>query len=240
MAPRYAIYHVPPADAALTRFGATMLGYDAFAAKDLDHPPATSAFPDWHALTSDPRKYGFHATLKAPFLLRDAASETDLIAAFDRFVATPRALPVIVPVVRAIGSFIAVVPDTPVAALTQLAADSVRDLEDVRAPLSAYDRERRLKSPLTPRQIEHLDQWGYPYVFEEFRFHMTLTGSLPAEKRATVLPFLQAEFAKLALVKAEIGHVAIFKQSNSDQRFTVLRHAKLKATFEGQIGAQSS
>ena len=230
MAVRYAIYHAAPADAALTRFGATMLGYDAFATKDLDHPAATSAFPDWHALTADPRKYGFHATLKAPFLLRDGASEADLVAAFDRFVTTPRALPVIAPVVRAIGSFIAVVPDTPVAALSQLADDSVRDFENVRAPLSAYDRERRLKSPLTSRQIEHLDRWGYPYVFEEFRFHMTLTGSLPAEKRATVLPFLQAEFAKLGLKSMTVGHVAIFHQASSDQRFTVRRHAGLSAS----------
>jgi putative phosphonate metabolism protein len=227
MAARYAIYHVAPAAAALTRFGATMLGYDAFAGNDLDPPTATRVFPDWHALTADPRKYGFHATLKAPFLLRDGASEADLIAAFDRFATTPRTLPVITPVVRAISNFIAVIPEAPVAALSQLADDSVRDFEDLRAPLSAYDRERRLKSPLTPRQIEHLDRWGYPYVFEEFRFHMTLTGSLPAAKRESVLPFLQAEFAKLGLASTEIAHAAIFKQPSSDERFAVLRHAAL-------------
>ena len=230
MAPRYAIYHAPPVDAALTRFGATMLGYDAFAATDLKQPArATTAFADWHALTADPRKYGFHATLKAPFRLRDGASEADLVAAFDRFVATPRAIPEIVPVVRAIGSFIAVVPEAPVAALSRLADDCVRDFEELRAPLSAHDRARRLKSPLTPRQIEHVDRWGYPYVFEEFRFHMTLTGGLPADKRETVLPFLQGEFARLHLASAEIGHVAVFKQASSDARFTVLRHAALKA-----------
>ena len=229
MAPRYAIYHVPPAEAAFTRFGATLLGYDAFAAKDLAQPSnATSKFADWHALTADPRKYGFHATLKAPFLLREGASEADLVAAFDRFVATPRALPVITPAVRAIGSFIAVVPDAPVTALGQLADDSVQDFEPLRAPLSAYDRERRLKSPLTPRQIEHLDRWGYPYVFEEFRFHMTLTGSLPAEKREAVLPFLQAEFSTLAMTSMPIAHIAIFKQASSDQRFTVLKHGTLR------------
>ena len=229
MAARYAIYHVAPANAAVTRFGATHLGYDAFAAKDLDFPPpATQNFTDWRELTADPRKYGFHATLKAPFLLRDGTSEADLVAALDRFVATPRAIPSIVPVVRAIGSFIAVIPEKPVAALAQLADDCVQDFEPLRAPLSAYDRERRLKSPLTPRQIEHLDAWGYPYVFEEFRFHMTLTGSLPAEKRQAVLPFLQGEFAKLGLATMSIGHVGIFRQAASDQRFVVLRHAPLR------------
>ena len=47
-----------------------------------------------------------------------------------------------------------------------------------RAPLSAADRERRIKAKLSPRQIELMDQWGYPYVLDEYRFHMTLTGAL--------------------------------------------------------------
>jgi putative phosphonate metabolism protein len=227
---RYAIYHVPPADAPFTRFGAALVGYDAFAPKDLAHPPqATSAFADWHQLTADPRKYGFHATLKAPFLLKDGATEADLIESFDRFVATPRTIPVITPVVRAISGFIAVVPETPTPALSQLADDCVTEFEPLRAPLSDHDRQRRLKSPLTPRQIEHLDRWGYPYVFEEFRFHMTLTGSLPGEKRAAVLPFLQTEFAQLDLASHAIGEIAIFRQASSEARFTVLRHAALRA-----------
>lgn len=228
--PRYAIYHVPPADAALYRFGAALLGYDAFEPRDLEHPPqALNAFADWHELTADPRKYGFHATLKAPFLLKDGASEADLVAAFDRFAATPREIPVIAPVVRSIGSFIAVVPDAAVAALAKLADDCVTAFDPLRAPLTAHDRQRRLKSPLTPRQIEHLDRWGYPYVFEEFRFHMTLTGSLPAAKREVVLPFLQGEFAKLGLTSLAVGHIALLRQDAGDARFVVIRHVALRA-----------
>lgn len=227
--PRYAIYHVPPAEAALYRFGAALLAYDAFTARDLDHPPqSVAAFPDWHDLTADPRKYGFHATLKAPFLLKDGETEAGLCNAFNEFVAVPREIPAIVPVVRAIGSFIAVVPDEPVAPLAKLADDSVRAFETFRAPLTEHDRQRRLKSPLTARQIELLDRWGYPYVFEEFRFHMTLTGSLPVEKRDRALPSLQSEFAKLGLAAHAIDHVALFRQDSSNARFVVIRHATLK------------
>jgi putative phosphonate metabolism protein len=227
---RYAIYHVPAADAALYRFGAALVGYDVFGPEDLKQPPqALAAFADWHELTADPRRYGFHATLKAPFLLADGQTEANLCKAFDRFAQIPREVPRISPVVRAIGSFIAVVPDVAVAALTKLADDCVTDFEAFRAPLTDHDRQRRLKSPLTPRQVEHLDRWGYPYVFEEFRFHMTLTGSLPAAKRDAVLPFLQGEFAKLGLASHAIGHVALLRQENSDARFVVLRHAALKA-----------
>lgn len=228
--PRYAIYYVPAADAALYRFGAALVGYDAFAARDLDHPPqALQTFGDWHAQTADPRKYGFHATLKAPFLLKDGESEAGLGEAFDRFARTPRVIPVIAPIVRAIGSFIAIVPDAAVKPLAQLADDCVTAFEPYRAPLTAHDRQRRLKSPLTPRQIAHLDRWGYPYVFEEFRFHMTLTGSLPAATRDAVLPFLQGEFARLGLASLAVGHVALLRQEGTEARFVVLRHAALRA-----------
>jgi putative phosphonate metabolism protein len=228
--PRYAIYHVPARDAALYRFGATLLAYDAFAASDVEHPrQALAAFADWHDLTADPRKYGFHATLKAPFLLKEGETEAALCTAFDSFVTEPRGIPEISPVVRAIGSFIAVVPDAPVAPLIRLADDAVHAFEPFRAPLTEHDRQRRLKSPLTARQIELLDRWGYPYVFEEFRFHMTLTGSLPADKRDRVLPFLQGEFAKLGLASHPISHVALLRQDNSGAQFVIIRHAALKA-----------
>ena len=68
--PRYAIYYVPAPDSDLDRFGAQLLGYDAFSGEDLPLPDGIlPAAPDWHDLTSDPRKYGFHATLKAPMSL---------------------------------------------------------------------------------------------------------------------------------------------------------------------------
>ena len=57
---------------------------------------------------------------------------------------------------------------------------------------------------------------------------MTLTGSLPAEKRDAVLPFLQGEFAKLGLASHAIGHVALLRQEDNNARFVVLRHAALR------------
>jgi len=89
--PRYAVYFVPPACSDLYRFGARLLGYDCYSGEDLGHPPDIGLdAPAWEELTHEPRQYGFHATLKAPFRLLSPFSETDLVAEFDRFAALPR------------------------------------------------------------------------------------------------------------------------------------------------------
>ena len=112
--------------------------------------------------------------------LAPGKTEAELLAACEAFARTPRPIPVISPVVGSISGFIAVVPAEPSAELERLAADCVSEFDAFRAPLTAEDRARRNPSMLTPRQREYLDRWGYPYVMEDFRFHMTLTGRLAA------------------------------------------------------------
>ena len=79
--PRFAIYFVPPAGTALYRFGAAVLGYDCYTGEDVERlrdSGLTQA--EWAALTAEPRRYGFHATLKAPFRLRAELDHEDLLA----------------------------------------------------------------------------------------------------------------------------------------------------------------
>lgn len=226
--PRYALYYTPDADAALTRFGAGLLGYDAFSGHELALPGDLLAqAPDWPALSADPRKYGFHATLKAPFPLPPEQDEAALIAAFDAFAKTPRDIPEIVPVVCAISGFTAVVPASPCTALSVLAQACVEAFEPFRAPMSAEDRARRKPEALTPRERDQLDRFGYPYVGDDFRFHMTLTGRLAPERAAPVLALLQQRFAALGLTTLRIDRIALFRQSDAPARFQVLRHAAL-------------
>src|SRR6202040_2558334 len=155
--------------------------------------------PDWRDLTKDPRKYGFHATLKAPMSLAPGRTEPELLAACESFAGKPRPIPVITPVVGSISGFIAVVPAEPSSEVEKLAADCTREFDSFRAPLTPADRARRNPSDLTPRQHEYLDRWGYPYVMEEFRFHMTLTGRLAAERREPVLTMLRNSFSVTGL-----------------------------------------
>jgi putative phosphonate metabolism protein len=221
--PRYAIYYAAAAGSDLARFGAQLLGYDAHSGEDLPFADGVlPSLPDWRDLTRDPRKYGFHATLKAPLTLAPGLTEAELLAACESFAATPRPIPVIRPVVDSISGFIAVVPAECPAELTQLAADCVRDFDKFRAPLTADDRARRNPSALTPRQCEHLDRWGYPYVMENFRFHMTLTGRLEAQRREPILAMLRGRFSALGLTRLAIDQIAVFRQDGADSRFRIL------------------
>lgn len=221
--PRYAIYYAPPPGTALDHFGAELLGYDAFNGDDLSFPGAIlDKAPDWRELTSDPRKYGFHATLKAPFALTPGRSEADLISACATFAATPRAIPVIAPIVGSISGFIAVIPSEPPPALIRLAADCVGAFDRFRAPLTDADRVRRNPSALTQAQRQHLDRWGYPYVMEEFRFHMTLTCRLDANSREPVLSMLRDRFAATGLDTLPIDNITLFRQDDANARFRII------------------
>ncbi|KJC60670.1 phosphonate metabolism protein [Bradyrhizobium sp. LTSPM299] len=218
--PRYAIYYASSSDSVLHRFGSTLLGYDAASGDDLPFPDGVA--PDWREVTQDPRKYGFHATLKAPMSLADGKREANLVDACAAFAGRIRRIPVIEPVVDAISGFIAVIPAKPSAELQQLAADCVRDFDAFRAPLSPEDRARRNPAKLTARQCDYLDRWGYPYVMEEFRFHMTLTGRLSDERRGPIVAALRERFAATGLTTLAIDRIALFRQDDGASRFRII------------------
>ena len=221
--PRYAIYYAAAAGSDLEHFGARLLGYDAGRGEDLPFPDEVlQAAPDWRDLTSDPRKYGFHATLKAPLPLAPGKTEAELLAACASFADTPRSIPVIRPLIDSISGFIAVVPSGYSPELERLAADCVREFDGFRAPLTPQDRARRNPSALTPRQREYLDSWGYPYVMEDFRFHMTLTGRLESGRREPILAMLRERFATLGLATLAIDRIALFRQDDAGSRFRIL------------------
>src|SRR3981189_238462 len=228
--PRYAIYYNPPPGSDLDRFGAQLLGYDAFHGDDLAFPNDIMwAAPCWGELTNDPRKYGFHATLKAPLSLAQGKTEAELLAACAAFASAPRAIPEIRPVVGSISGFIALIPAEPPPGLIQPAAGRVSEFDSFRTPLTEEDRARRNPYRLTPRQREHLDRWGYPYVMEDFRFHMTLTGRLDAGRRGPVMTMLRNRFSAVGLETFAVDRIAVFRQDDPRSRFRILDHWKLRS-----------
>ena len=227
MTARYAIYYAPPSSTDLWRFGSGILGYDAETGEDIPFPPGKPLDgPDWRCLTEEPRRYGFHGTLKAPFHLMAGVSEEALLAELRHVAGEQTSFDVPELAVALLGSFVALVPAGAQPRLDALAADCTRSLDRFREPLSAPDRARRLKVPLSERQVMQLDEWGYPYVFEDFRFHMTLTGSLPPERGEPVRAALAARYAELP-PRLQVDAVTVFRQDDGEGRFRILERVAL-------------
>ncbi|MEL6169841.1 MAG: DUF1045 domain-containing protein [Pseudomonadota bacterium] len=186
---RYAIYYTPP-EGPFSDFGASWLGWDPIAGTAVQHP-ATAEQLDIAEITARPRKYGFHGTLKAPFRLADGATRADLETAVAALAAHLR--PAFTGPLRlhSLDGFLALIPTGDTVALAEFAATVVRDLDTFRAPLSEDDLARRRAAPLTPRQDEYLVAWGYPYIMEDFRFHMTLSRRLDEATAATAKTVLE-------------------------------------------------
>ena len=130
--------------------------------------------------------------------------------------------------VALLGDFIALRPLSEDAELNRLAADCVRAFDDLRAPLSVKDRARRLSQMLTPRQHAHLDRWGYPYVLEEFRFHMTLTGAIPKSFQPRVLKALSALHRRVS-APVWIDAISLLAQPKREAPFELLQRFPLRA-----------
>lgn len=220
---RYALYYTPGPDDALSRAAAHWLGRDPHAGTLHDQPDLGWLAGDvLQALTESPRRYGFHATLKAPFSLRDGRRVDELVEHVARFAdkQPPVPLPCGLEVSR-LGPFFALVPSGEAGALDAFAAACVRTFEPFRAPLSDADLQRRRKSNLTRIQDAYLVDWGYPYVFDAFRYHMTLTGPVAESLREPMQRELSARFSEKAAAHRTIGSIALFEQPARDQPFCV-------------------
>ena len=79
--------------------------------------------------------------------------------------------------------FLALRETVPCPPLQALADACVEHLDPFRAPPSDAELARRRRANLTPRQDAMLVRWGYPYVFDTWFFHMTLTRRLTAEEK---------------------------------------------------------
>lgn len=228
---RYAVYLAPPPDSFLWSFGSRIIGYDAATGEDMD-PPDLSGFDGetWRDLTAEPRRYGFHGTLKAPFRLAPGAGEDDLVSALETLAGTHHAFELAGLEVTALGTFIALVPAIPIPALAAVAESAVAELDGLRAPLTPAEIARRKPDALSARQRGHLERYGYPYVFEDFRFHMTLTGPLKPDAQPRAFNALTDACAVAsAHLPVEVSDLCIYRQDRPDGRFRILHRAPLRA-----------
>jgi putative phosphonate metabolism protein len=224
--PRYALYFTPREGSAWWRFGARWLGRDPASGLGMTQPEIPTITRDaFRALTEAPRLYGFHATVKAPFALRASATCEALAAAVERFCAARAAFPVPRLAVARIDDFLALAPVVRESRINDLAADCVRELDAFRAPADAVELERRRRKGLSPRQDRYLEEFGYPYVLAEFRFHLTLTGPIdraPPQHVAAVRAAAEQAIARLSDEALQCDGLALFQQPEHDAPFRLV------------------
>jgi putative phosphonate metabolism protein len=239
--PRYAVYYAPPRSSALWQLAQSWLGRDCESGETLA-PPALDGVSaeDVEAATSSPRHYGFHATLKAPFRLAPGASLRRLHDSLGAFAAGRQPFQAPPLKVSAIGPFLALTLSTPSPEMESLAAAAVQDLDDLRAPLSEAELQRRLAGGLSPRQQELLRAWGYPYVLDEFRFHMTLTGPIADQGLREMLQTkLAALFRPLLADPVPVGEICLYSQDSAEIPFTLVDRFRFGAASSASVGGSA-
>lgn len=207
---RFALYYTPPPGSALDGLGRCWF-----------------AEPSTAELTAQVRIYGFHATLKAPFRLAQGRDRNELQDALAAFCAARAAVPTGRLVLAEIEGFLALVPERQTAELEALAAGCVTEFDAFREPPGERELARRRAAGLTARQDRYLLAWGYPYVLEEFRFHMTLTRRLTlaesAETRARLAPLAAPATAEPLVLDA----VSLCLQRHEGAAFEVVERLPL-------------
>lgn len=218
---RFAVYYAPSRGSVWWRAGSAWLGRDAESGEPCVAPQPEDLTRPLADLTDAPRRYGWHGTLVAPFRLAEGVTQQNVLEATRRWAHTQSsfALPV---EAATLGDFVALRPadQNGEASIGTVAASALRSLDALRARPSEADLARRLAAPLSERQRALLTEWGYPYVFDEFRFHMTLSSSLAdADERATLVAWWQAQTP--ALGPLAIDHAALFVEPAPGEPFVL-------------------
>jgi hypothetical protein len=163
----------------------------------------------------------------APFRLADAVTPNELDAALAQFARAQPACVLPGLVVRRIGAFYALVPGATAPAVHRLAEGAVEAFARFRSPLTEAEIARRRPETLTPIQRENLERWGYPYVFGEYRFHMTLTGPTEPDIRPALEQALKRWFAPVLARPVPVGQIACFVEDRTGAPFRVWRRHRL-------------
>jgi putative phosphonate metabolism protein len=227
---RYGIYFAPGTGAALHEAGSCWLGRDAVDGRTLDpRLPAEMQYEPWRRATESPRRYGFHATLKPPFRLAEGATLEELRAALRDFAGKHKAFQAPALKVAKLGRFIALTLAEPDGMLSQLASESVRVFEPFRAPATEQELALRMHNSLSPRERQHVMRWGYPYVFDAWKFHMSLTGPLSPPELPPLETHLRERFEPFSQQPLRVDSVSIFYEPQPGAPFRLIDRVALEA-----------
>ncbi|MFI4999087.1 MAG: DUF1045 domain-containing protein [Reyranellales bacterium] len=221
---RYALYYAPPPEEGLAVAASQWLGWNPDTGRGRALPRVSGFDPERLAeIVAEPRLYGFHGTLKPPIALVDGATERDFLDAVGRFAASYRTFSLPSLILDELSGFLALVPAARCAELQDLADRCVVEFDEFRRPADEAELARRRASGLSPRHDELLVRWGYPYVLDQWRFHLTLTGRISdSSERRAVATILRQRFAAFLDRRFPVRDLCVFRQALAGRPFTVL------------------
>ena len=227
--PRYALYYTPRAEEALAVAASRWLGRNADTGEARDIVPMSDVSHErLCAIVADPRLYGFHGTLKPPIALVEGATERDFLDAVGSLAATERQIDVAALELAELQDFLALVPSGRCAALQDFSDRCVVEFDEFRRPADEAELARRRAADLTQRQEDLLLRWGYPYVLEQGRFHLTLTGRVQdPRERGVIQGELRRRFMAFIDRPLAVRDLCVFRQPAPGRPFTVLARFRL-------------
>ncbi len=223
---RYALYFSPEYGSPWWALGAHWLGRCPVSNCPQLQPDLSAIGREaFAALTAAPRRYGFHATLKAPMRLAEPYSLDLLRRRLTQFAASVQPFVFAPLAVTQVEDFLALVPSAPMTELQAVADRLVIELDDFRAPLSPHDRARYALRSYSDRQRALMQEWGYPFVFDQFRAHFTLTGSLVstcASERTALLEAASTQLARVNGVPLMFDAISLFREAHPGEPFRLI------------------
>ncbi len=221
---RYAIYYAPSENSELDLFGKCLLGWDPYKGvettkSDLSKLPS---FKKFSSLVLTPKQYGFHGTIKAPFKLKNEYTYNDLENKVREISKQIHSFYFDQLIIKKLGNFIGLIPTNNLK-VNAVSNKFVEELDYLRDELSESEIKKRKPHKLTSNQKQMLFKWGYPYVFDEFKFHLTLTSKLNVVEIDDVLRSLQNILKQVNLNKISFNNICIFGQKSDEKFYFVQR-----------------
>ncbi len=227
---RVAVYFAPGSESLWWQAGSQWLGRCAATGAQFQPPVVAGVSADaLRDSTAEPRRYGFHATLKPPFRLLPGLGLDDVRQALERLGRDIAAFSLPPLRVATLGGFLALRPEGDNRHAEALAARCETALQPLAAPLTDDELARRRRQPLTPEQDDLLQRWGYPWVLQQYRFHLSLTGGLnacSATQRAALVSAAEALFHPLP--DCRVDSIAIFVEPRAGDDFVLTDRVELR------------
>ncbi len=205
---RVALYWTPCPSDPLHAAGSAWLGRDAELGVAVRQPEVEGIA----GLTAAARVYGFHATLRPP--MRQATGWEEVLASAHDVAAlvAPFRMPRLV--VAEMGGFLALREAEACPALRELADACVVGTDAHRLRAGAAELASRRAAGLSAVEDALLLRWGYPYVMEAWRFHVTLSSRLAPTEMARVRAAAERHFAAALAVARRITEISVCTQKD--------------------------